>query len=147
MSRSLHPNSPAVSSETFDTEVVIVNFDTGTYHSVQGTGVEVWRRIEQGATAEELEAALAARYEGGREAISAAVAEFTGQLLALGLVVGDGDGGAPAARDDVTAAAEKLPFVAPTLNTFTDMQELLWLDPIHEVDEAGWPVPARDAKD
>jgi hypothetical protein len=27
----------------------------------------------------------------------------------------------------------------PVLNKYTDMQDLLLLDPIHEVDERGWP--------
>jgi hypothetical protein len=27
----------------------------------------------------------------------------------------------------------------PVLDKYTDMQELLLLDPIHEVDDAGWP--------
>lgn len=30
-------------------------------------------------------------------------------------------------------------FTPPVLNKFTDMQELLLLDPIHDVDETGWP--------
>jgi hypothetical protein len=28
-----------------------------------------------------------------------------------------------------------------SLRTFTDLQELLLLDPIHDVDEVGWPAP------
>jgi hypothetical protein len=30
------------------------------------------------------------------------------------------------------------------LNKFTDIKELLLLDPIHEVDEAGWPLLGLD---
>jgi len=38
------------------------------------------------------------------------------------------------------------PFSAPVLNAYTDMEELLLLDPIHDVDQAGWPMPkAPDA--
>ena len=37
------------------------------------------------------------------------------------------------------AVAVKQPFEAPILNKYNDMQELLLLDPIHDVDEAGWP--------
>jgi hypothetical protein len=29
--------------------------------------------------------------------------------------------------------------VPPVLERYTDMQELLFLDPIHDVDESGWP--------
>jgi hypothetical protein len=33
----------------------------------------------------------------------------------------------------------RAPYAAPTLQKHTDMQDLLLLDPIHEVDETGWP--------
>jgi hypothetical protein len=33
-------------------------------------------------------------------------------------------------------------YEAPKLSAYTDMQELLLLDPIHEVDESGWPNSA-----
>jgi hypothetical protein len=32
-------------------------------------------------------------------------------------------------------------FSRPILTKYTDMKELLLLDPIHEVDETGWPNP------
>jgi hypothetical protein len=30
-------------------------------------------------------------------------------------------------------------FVTPCLQKYTDMEELLLIDPIHEIDEVGWP--------
>ncbi len=33
-----------------------------------------------------------------------------------------------------------VPYAPPALETYTDMQELLLLDPIHDVDETGWPA-------
>ena len=39
---------------------------------------------------------------------------------------------------------EKPSFNPPSLNKYSDMQELLLLDPIHDVDEAGWPKPVPD---
>jgi hypothetical protein len=35
-------------------------------------------------------------------------------------------------------------FNPPLLNKYSDMQELLLLDPIHDVDEAGWPKPVPE---
>jgi len=32
-------------------------------------------------------------------------------------------------------------FRAPVLNVYADMKDLLLLDPIHDVDEVGWPTP------
>ena len=34
---------------------------------------------------------------------------------------------------------KKMRFEAPALQVYTDMEDLLLLDPIHEVDEMGWP--------
>ena len=32
-------------------------------------------------------------------------------------------------------------YTEPSLSVFSDMQDLLLLDPIHDVSEAGWPMP------
>jgi hypothetical protein len=39
---------------------------------------------------------------------------------------------------------DKPSFTPPLLHKYSDMQELLLLDPIHDVDEAGWPKPIAD---
>ena len=42
-------------------------------------------------------------------------------------------------KEQITAKESKAVFNAPVLNKYTDMQDLLLLDPIHEVDATGWP--------
>ena len=37
---------------------------------------------------------------------------------------------------------ERVPYVPPVLEKFTDMQDLILLDPVHEVSERGWPHAA-----
>jgi hypothetical protein len=44
----------------------------------------------------------------------------------------------------VQPGPEKPRFEPPILRTFEDMQDLLLLDPIHEVDEMGWPNAKKD---
>ena len=44
-------------------------------------------------------------------------------------------GGPPASKPD---------FQEPALQKYTDMEDLLLLDPIHEVDDTGWPNPKPD---
>jgi Coenzyme PQQ synthesis protein D (PqqD) len=130
-------NTPAVTSETFDAEVVLVNFDDGRYHTIDGTGVEIWKIIGHALTLDDILAAVAERYDGVPAVIEQATRDFVLGLEAAALV----------RRETVTtagtrpaAAAPRAAFVAPVLTTFTDMQELLWLDPIHEVDDRGWPI-------
>ena len=43
-----------------------------------------------------------------------------------------------------TASGETSPFVTPTLSRYTEMQDLLLLDPIHDVDDSGWPRRAPE---
>ena len=42
------------------------------------------------------------------------------------------------------ALAAKKPYTAPAVQKYDDLEDLLLLDPIHEVDEAGWPVARAD---
>jgi hypothetical protein len=45
----------------------------------------------------------------------------------------------PEAGASVDGSAEKTLFRAPGLQRFEDMRGFLLVDPIHEVDDAGWP--------
>jgi len=74
------------------------------------------------------------------------VAFFVGELLKHNLVV-ESNGTLSGAEDQMTwLSGTRQPFSAPVLNAYTDMEELLLLDPIHDVDQAGWPMPkAPDA--
>lgn len=139
-------NTPKVVRETFDDEVVIINLDRGSYYSLRGVGASIWALIEKGLDMNELLDVVAARFEGDRDELERAVQEFIATLRQEELVSPIADG---AHRNGRTAASgpaaadhpEKARFETPILQKFTDMQELLLLDPIHEVDESGWPNP------
>ena len=45
---------------------------------------------------------------------------------------------------EVDPEEERLGYVAPTLQKYSDMQDLLLIDPVHEVDETGWPNRPAD---
>ncbi|HWE82426.1 MAG TPA: PqqD family protein [Gaiellaceae bacterium] len=128
-------NTPPVIHQTLDGEVIVVDLDSGTYYSIAGTGAEIWAAIEAGATTEEAILSMQRRY-GDDEEVGAAVSRFVEELVAGDLIV------TAAERTEAPALPEEPAgerFVPPTLTRYTDMQELLMLDPIHEVDENGWP--------
>jgi hypothetical protein len=135
-------NTPPVIHQTLDGEVIVVNLDSGTYYSIAGTGAEIWAAIEGGAAIDEAVEWMLARYGTERAVVEPAVAGFVAELVEEQLIVPIGDAGRPSAAaaaqvaDATMGAAE---FDEPMLNRYTDMQELLMLDPIHEVDEQGWP--------
>jgi hypothetical protein len=128
--------SANVHSKVFDDEVVVLEMQSGTYFSLRATGVDVWKLVEANATPAQISEALGERYDAPTTEIANAVGAVLGELAEARLIVGD-ESLAPG--ETSLPAAEKAPFTAPEIERFTDMQELLLLDPIHEVDDAGWP--------
>lgn len=139
-------NAPQVIHESIDGEVIIINLTSGNYYSTQGSGAEVWGVIEQspGLTPRELVDALAARFDVSPTDIEVPVDAFVTHLEAEGLVV-DADDQAVAPVVPVDASGSTRAFVPPLLEKYTDMQDLVLLDPVHEVDATGWPQPRPEA--
>jgi hypothetical protein len=44
-------------------------------------------------------------------------------------------------RVDPAVPNQSGPFRVPVLNRYSDMADMLLLDPVHDVEESGWPVP------
>ena len=131
---------PEIVHETVDGEVIAIDLANGSYYSLAGSGPAVWELLANGASEAEIGSALADRFEADGEVIGSAVAALLEQLRESGLIVGDEQ--AEEAASPLAGAAEKAPFEAPRLERYTDMKDYFLLDPIHEVDTAGWPRPA-----
>jgi hypothetical protein len=125
-------NTPQVTHQLIDGEVVIINLENGCYYSLLELAATMWILVASGWSHEEILSAVHAAYP-AQSGASEATSAFLDQLLAEGLIV---DG--PAARCDVSHPFPAS-YAAPALEKFTDLQDLLMLDPIHEVDAAGWP--------
>lgn len=136
-------NEPKVIQETIEGESVIVNLASGNYFSVDKVGAEIWENIEKGKSVGEIVDHLFCQYNADPDNIENAVKQLIDELIREELVVPDSSAMGENVRSfDVKAAAEqsqKKGFEAPVLKKYTDMQDLLLLDPIHEVDETGWP--------
>jgi hypothetical protein len=142
LSSLLKINASKVAHQIIDGEVIMINLDTGSYYSLDKAGAAAWSLIEKQISVRSLFHLIAARYEGDRREIESALARLIEDLREENLILID-----EAASEDAgmeTASTEKMSFEAPALQKYTDMQELLLLDPIHEVDEAGWPVSKPD---
>jgi hypothetical protein len=142
--RTFRVNGGGIVHETIDGEVIIINLETGVYYSLTQSAVDLWSALVEGATQAQLTGLLGARYEAAVADIDAAVAAFLDQLVAETIVIveGDGTGAAPAAAP--TAGQGRGPFEPPVLSKYTNMSDLLLLDPIHDVDEHGWPNKKPD---
>ncbi len=124
-------NEPTVVHELIDGEVVAIHNETGAYYSLRESAALVWQALAAGWDRE----AIVGRLGGERSRAEADLAAFTEQLLEATLVVP----GTPDARSEVEVPPTPEAYVPPVFEAFTDLQDLLLLDPIHEVGEAGWP--------
>jgi hypothetical protein len=137
-------NSPDVVHEIIDGEAVIINLQTGSYYSIDQVGAEIWSLLANGAAASEVVEGIAERFSGEREQIEGGVFKLLDQLQSEGLIRtedrGDAAPNGAHANGSFMRSLDSGPFSEPMLHKYTDMEELLLLDPIHDVDESGWPT-------
>lgn len=128
-------NRADVASEVMDGEVIAINLTTGHYYSFRGCADVVWAMALGGWSAAEIAERLAAATGVPPGEIRNGVAEFVDFLIAEGLLLE-----APGRdREEMPHLVLPVVFEPATFEKFTDMEELLLVDPIHEVGEAGWP--------
>jgi coenzyme PQQ synthesis protein D (PqqD) len=146
-------NAAKVIHETVDGETLIINTETGVYYSTSSSGAVLWQLLDQGLDIGSLVEQFLQQYRetSAAEAICEEISRFVGELQQEDLLV-------PVPEEDAGSEPEKktaadslpngqatvtLPFAAPILHKFTDMEEILLMDPIHEVDDTGWPFKKR----
>ncbi len=104
-----------VISDTLEADTIVIDIRTGAYYTLTQDAGRLWEQV-RGTGACEVA-------EGGPEA------DVLAALVAEGLLTSDW---IPSASVPVAA-----------FTRYTDMEELLLADPIHEVDPDGWPVFKR----
>ena len=119
----------------------MIHLGTGKYYSLDGAGSEVWRWLAAGITGDGLVEMAIARYEADPREVEAGVDRLLEEMHHEGLVVENGSSTEfKESPTPPTPLGETVPFAMPALQVYTDMQEFMLVDPLHEVDEvAGWP--------
>jgi hypothetical protein len=131
--------APAVVSEVIDGEAIIMDLRTGNYFSADGSGALVWQAVADGCGRAAIVGWAMGAFDGDPARIEADIDAFLAQLTDNDLVEAVEASAAPS-----PAAVPRSAWRAPVLAIYTDMQDLLLLDPIHDVDEAGWPTRKVD---
>jgi hypothetical protein len=141
MSPELFEIDPAkVVHETVDGEVILIQLDTGNYYSLRGSGADIWALLERTGAPERIAAELRMKYADDG-AIETCVSDLLGRLADEDLIVRAANGAeAPVQSAPNGAEPPATPFEPPVLEKYTDMQQYLLVDPIHDVDEKGWPA-------
>ena len=126
--QSLWPNTAAVAAKVIDGEAIIMNLSNGAYYSMDGVGAAVWEAIERGGSREEIQREVSTRFTVDLEQAGVDVDRLLAELLAEGLILSSNDvrSAQPVGRP---APSERRPYGTPMLNKYTEMAELLALDP------------------
>lgn len=129
-------NTERFAHETVDGEVIVIDMDEGNYFSMRGSAARIWQLAEQGHSAGAIVSAFEALAGNvARPEIESGVGALLDRLAEEGILQPAPPAGTSANPPRLSAE----PFTAPVLEKHTEMQDLLTLDPIHEVDETGWP--------
>jgi hypothetical protein len=130
MSKRFEIKSPEVVYDEIDGEYVIVDLASGKYFRIQGESGNLFAWIISG---QELQT--------NRDSLSGRIAELidsTVRTLLDNSIIRDATAQNSVGISDETMSFELNEFV---IEEFTDLQDIIGLDPIHEVDlNQGWPI-------
>jgi len=133
----LEVNTKEVVHEAIDGETIAIHLGTGTYYSLDGVASVLWSELAAGCTRAELVAHAQRRYDEEGATVAAATSAFVNELLTEDLISELPGQDAPG-RSGPERGSE--PFSPPLLERYTEMQEFMLVDPLHEVDATiGWP--------
>jgi len=147
--RCFRLNDPDVSAEDFKSEILAVNLKNGYYHSLRDAAVPIWRLLIEGRHTEGIVRCLASHYGCDPVMLTADIHLFIEELEKEQLIVPEVETiDSPSATAPDWLGDFSPVYAKPLLETYTEMQDLLLLDPIHDVDVTGWPhVPEVKKED
>lgn len=127
------PRSKAIIHELLDYEIILADLDTGNYFSIQGSGITIWQLLIAGHSLAEMGSFFQKKYQID---LLEKISSFVSLLLEEQLLTTTN---LPQAKS-VDPIHWAKTFEPPLFEKYEEMKNLLMLDPIHEVDEQGWPV-------
>ncbi|MFT4825721.1 MAG: hypothetical protein ACJASY_003778 [Halioglobus sp.] len=133
---------PSIVGEVIDGEAVVMDLDTGNYFSMRNLGAMVWTFITAGNSGESIQSMIIDNYPEASGNASVDLRAFIEQLLGAGLIKLSSNSMQDSQPESALLSTIER-YEAPILESFTDMQELLLLDPVHDVAETGWPEPSK----
>jgi hypothetical protein len=129
-------NEPTVISEVIEGEAIILNFERGSYYNLNSSARAIWEDLIAGLAPARITERQATRFGLEPDQLGEDVSGLVKQLLSEQLIV-PAESGTTEEPPIQPAGSE---YLKPEMEKFTDLQELLLLDPIHEVDETGRPL-------
>lgn len=117
--------------QNIDGEVIVIHMTSGKYYSLTGAAAVIWESLAKPHSVASLAGLFADLPADGRSAIASVLDRLVAENLVQ--VCADTPGSVSTVLDSVA------PWQHPVVEAYNDMQDLLLADPIHDVDEHGWP--------
>jgi hypothetical protein len=130
---------PWMTHERLDDQVMMINLETGAYFALEHSAADCWSALVEGAGPDGLVDVLVAAYEVERPQAAADVDAFLRSLVDESIVGWSASTPAVAVTPPA-AAATRQTYRAPQIDKHDDLEELLLLDPIHDIGPEGWPA-------
>lgn len=120
-----------ITHQNIDGEVIVIHLGTGKYFSLTGAAAIVWESLAKPRGVAELVGVFSDLPAEGRAAIEGLLSTLAAESLVEVAVE---------TTDAVSTVCDALhAWRHPSVEIYSDMQDLLLADPIHDVDEKGWP--------
>lgn len=117
-----------VVARVFDGEAIIINVANGKYYSMDRVGTMAWLLLTGGYSLKDAAAFMADRYGVDGLTVAVDVERLVDQLLAEGLVTTADDQSARSSGADLALVSGET-YATPRLTVYTDMTDVLALDP------------------
>jgi hypothetical protein len=128
--------NPKIVSEEFDNEIILIDIEKGLYFTIGGLGVDLWRIFSHPCSLENITQLLV--NENIKNIDPKTISAFIHQLEENELLVSSSEDSHSSESDKQYLFSSIL---APSLSIYSDLAELIAIDPVHEVDNSlGWPV-------
>lgn len=133
-------NGANVVFDLIDGEVLAIRSDNGAYYSLRGPAATAWCALISGLPWETLATAVAGHHGADAADVGPELSRFAAELVGESLLIDQAGPTDPAGSDlELPEETRDLAWQPLVFEVYTDMQDLLLFDPIHEVDNSGWP--------
>ena len=138
---TFHVNSKEVAAKVIDGEAIIINLGTGTYYSTDNVGALAWELAEGGHAFGAMVTAFEHRFSVSPETnVEVDLQSFFERLVDEHLIEVSAAG--PAAVSMPAMPRSATAYVAPALNAYRDMDDMLALDPpVPGLEPIPWNAP------
>ena len=131
-------NESKAISETIDGETIIINLETGFYYSVNKTATIIWNEIQKNIPLKNISQHFLNHYEVDTVTAEKSILEIISLLLKDDLILELDSHASPDIQGQQTGMM-KQKFIMPEIERYDDMARALRSDPVHDVNEEGWP--------